>query len=203
MTSLDFTDWGEGYTERPTITLSGGDGSGATATCLYGDDEVLDKTIAKPIETYHSVGFDVTFITPIDNRDGHGFAIPFDLASCGDVTVRGVHTIGLSGSAPYGGALGSVSSGDLANAYAVLSQRPKIGKGIRIIDPIAEEVNITTGSEAFMVKGAGESKANGDFEPGTRVFNQRQLVWDVEITNPQIFFSAEADPTKQRGISLS
>ena len=201
VTAIDFTDWGAGYTEAPTIGFSGGGGSGAAATCLFGDAATGDKTMAAILETYHSCHCELEFITEMDEADGHGLLQPFELAATGPFIVRNSVTIGQSGGL-LGGALGAVTCGDVTNAYTVDSQKKYIGQGIIIINPVAREVDGVLGSEQFSVKGMGTAKGNGDFEPGTRLFRQRQLELDIQLINPQCYYASGADAADQRTIFL-
>jgi hypothetical protein len=200
--SYDVEDWGEGLTEAPVFDHTPGGGTGATANVRFGDASTGDKTMATIVESYHFIKNQIDFITPIDNADGHKMDIPFDIASGGHVQVRGVKTFGLNGTT-FGGALGSVSCGDVINQYTVASQKEYVGKAIHIIGPVARDVlAVTSGEEMFYVKGMGTSKANGDFEPGTRKFRQRQLPMDVTIENAQCYYHASQDPTLPQTVFL-
>ena len=209
VTAVTFTDWGAGYTERPTISFSGGGGAGAAATVLWGDDEATDKTVAQIVETYHAMDPLVEFITPLDNGDGHGLLQPFDLASTGGhARVYGVDCIGVGGGASgsvFGGALGSVSCGDVVDAYTCDEQAGRIWQAVDIYAPRAIGVNSASGSEQFYVKGVGEAKYgadSGDFEPGTRRLRQRQLKANVRLWDPYIRYDAAATAANQRSVFI-
>ncbi|ABL71671.1 hypothetical protein OC539_19265 [Paracoccus denitrificans] len=160
-----------------------------------------DKTLARIIETYHACWIKVTYITPLDNRDGHNFLQPFDLACTGPADVYGVDSIGLAGGATgvnFGGALGSISCGDICDAYAIPRHKAVLWKGINIYSPKASGVNSALGSEQLYIKGMGTAKYPGDVEPGTDLPIQRQLRAEINVYNPQCSYAEDAVPGDQR-----
>ena len=203
ITSLLLEDEGTGYTERPTLSFTGGGAvTPATAYCYYGDAESAAKVTALPIDTYHTLGSKLEFITKLDNADGHGFFSPYDLASTGETTVLGVQTLNFNNTVAntFGGGLGSVSCGDFADHYTVASQKGRVGRGIRIVAPSTKNFRTTVAGEAFSIKGLGSARGSGDFKPGTREYMQRQLRMDVEISDALVDWHPDQDPQIGRGM---
>ena len=140
-------------------------------------EESLDKTAYEIIETYHTVGAKLTWLTPLDNNDGHNFSRSFDLASVGDVEVGPLVAKGVPAGA------GWITCGDVCDFYTSRRQAGAIGKGIRLGFIDASDCPLSRSgprSSAFFLKGRGESKAKNDVYKGTDILKSRQLVWDIK-----------------------
>lgn len=125
VTGIDWTHYGAGYTERPTISITGGGGSGATATAKWLDAETDDKGMAAISATYHPVNNKVRFLTNLDNAGGHGLTYAWVASAAGLLDIGKCRGLGIP--LPY-----MILPGDLVNYYAIAEQKELIGKGGRI-----------------------------------------------------------------------
>jgi hypothetical protein len=167
----------------------------------FDDATTLDKTPTLPVETYHTLFTTIRFLGVADNADGHGLQAPYEFAAGGYNDCWNPRIRNVVNTDTYAGPLGVVSCGDLCNAFAVESQKKFVGGRTRIFGASAENVTSPLGNSAFYVKGLGTSKAIGDYEPGTTVFEQRQMKMEVELHDATVTF-APGSPQNHRGLFI-
>jgi len=126
------------------------------------------------LETYHPSNGYITFANDFDyalDKFGH----VWECASCCDTYFGPSVSTGLGG--PF-----SIGSGDVSNFYAVAEDKPRVGKGIRFGRQVAYEITGMTewSNYGCFIKGSGESKGTTDVYPGTTVYMNRQIEFDIK-----------------------